>query len=59
VRVAVPVSILLDPIFATGREPLARAFSVDEGVIAALEAAPRRRGLNGAAGRRRSTMLRA
>lgn len=36
VRMAVLVSIVLGVIFATGREPLARAFSVDEGVIAEL-----------------------
>ena len=36
VRMAVVVSIVLGLIFATGRAPLARAFSVDEGVIAEL-----------------------
>ncbi|MBW2313949.1 MAG: MATE family efflux transporter [Deltaproteobacteria bacterium] len=36
VRMAVQVSIVLGVIFAIGREPLARAFSVDEGVITEL-----------------------
>jgi putative MATE family efflux protein len=36
VRMAVSVSIVLGIVFAAGREPLARAFSVDEGVIAEL-----------------------
>lgn len=36
VRMAVLVSIVLGVAFAVGREPLARAFSVDEGVIAEL-----------------------
>jgi len=36
VRMAVQVSVVLGVIFAFGREPLARAFSVDEGVITEL-----------------------
>ena len=36
VRMAVLVSLVLGVVFALGREPLARAFSVDEGVIAEL-----------------------
>jgi Na+-driven multidrug efflux pump len=36
VRLAVLVSVALGVVFALGREPLARAFSVDEGVVAEL-----------------------
>ncbi len=36
VRMAVAVSVVLGIVFAIGREPLARAFSIDEGVIAEL-----------------------
>jgi len=36
VRMAVQVSVVLGVIFAVGRAPLARAFSVDEGVITEL-----------------------
>lgn len=36
VRMAVLVSVVLGVVFAAGREPLARAFSVDQGVIAEL-----------------------